>query len=58
MCNACGFGCCALDTFEGCGCDSCDNPDCWPTCAECGELEEDCTCAYVDEYDDAIEDQP
>lgn len=29
MCNACGFQCCAYDAFSGCGCDSCDEPDCW-----------------------------
>ena len=29
MCNACGFMCCALDTFDKCGCDGCDEPDCW-----------------------------
>lgn len=45
MCNACGFHCCADDSFEGCGCDHCwceachsedwrdgddDGPDYWP----------------------------
>jgi hypothetical protein len=29
MCNACGFVCCGLDWFEACGCDGCDEPDCW-----------------------------
>lgn len=29
MCNACGFYCCALDTFERCGCDHCPNSACW-----------------------------
>lgn len=29
MCNACGFYCCAYDGFSGCGCDHCDEPDCW-----------------------------
>ncbi len=29
MCNACGFMCCAYDGFSRCGCDHCDNPDCW-----------------------------
>lgn len=28
MCNACGFYCCALDTFDQCGCDTCPNLDC------------------------------
>ncbi len=30
MCNACGFYCCAMDCFEGCGCDFCLNVSCWP----------------------------
>lgn len=30
MCNACGFLCCASDELGGCGCDHCENPDCWP----------------------------
>lgn len=29
MCNACGFMCCAYDGFSGCGCDHCDEPECW-----------------------------
>lgn len=29
MCNACGFLCCGWDLFSGCGCDGCDEPDCW-----------------------------
>lgn len=29
MCNACGNVCCGSDEFYGCGCDGCDNPDCW-----------------------------
>lgn len=29
MCNACGFGCCAWDGFDGCGCEDCPNPECW-----------------------------
>ena len=29
MCNACGFLCCGSDEFSGCGCDGCDEPDCW-----------------------------
>lgn len=44
MCNACAFSCCAFDGFEGCGCDTCSNPDCWPRCSLCGELEEECHC--------------
>jgi hypothetical protein len=30
MCCSCHFYCCAMDTFGGCGCDSCYDPDCWP----------------------------
>ena len=29
MCNACGNVCCGSDEFGGCGCDGCDDPDCW-----------------------------
>jgi hypothetical protein len=29
MCNACHNMCCGSDQFEGCGCDFCDEPDCW-----------------------------
>jgi len=29
MCNACGNVCCGSDEFGGCGCDGCDEPDCW-----------------------------
>ena len=29
MCNACAFHCCAWDGSEGCGCESCPNPQCW-----------------------------
>jgi len=29
MCNACGFQCCGYDAFSKCGCDSCDEPECW-----------------------------
>jgi len=29
MCNACGNYCCGSDEFGGCGCDGCDEPDCW-----------------------------
>ncbi len=34
MCNACGFLCCGWDLFSGCGCDGCDEPDCWDQDAE------------------------
>lgn len=30
MCNACGNWCCGSDMFRGCGCDGCDEPECWP----------------------------
>ncbi len=40
MCNACGFLCCGSDRFGGCGCDHCDNPECW---------DDD---SYLDEDDD------
>ena len=30
MCNACGFMCCAYDGFSKCGCEHCDEPECWP----------------------------
>lgn len=29
MCNACGNVCCGSDEFGGCGCDDCEEPDCW-----------------------------
>ncbi len=29
MCNACHNMCCGSDEFGGCGCDHCDEPDCW-----------------------------
>jgi len=29
MCNACGNLCCGSDMFEGCGCDGCEEPECW-----------------------------
>lgn len=29
MCNACGNVCCGSDEFGGCGCDGCDEPECW-----------------------------
>ena len=30
MCNACLNMCCGSDMFGGCGCEHCDNPECWP----------------------------
>ena len=36
MCNACGFYCCASDSFDGCGCD-CPETDCSAErCPDCG----------------------
>lgn len=29
MCNACGFLCCAMDCFSGCGCEWCPDPECF-----------------------------
>lgn len=29
MCNACGNVCCGSDEFGGCGCDGCEEPECW-----------------------------
>ncbi len=51
MCNACGFYCCALDTFDGCGCDSCPNPDCAAVCEFCGLPYDDCTCGDEDDVE-------
>ncbi len=52
MCNACGgFVCCALDTFDKCGCD-CRNPECWDDdCRVCGFDEDNCICDDS-EFDD------
>lgn len=50
MCNACGFSCCASDSFDGCGCD-CDVTECRISrCGGCGEwvdatyVDDDCAC--------------
>lgn len=49
MCNACGFGCCADDRFEGCGCYHCDNPACRLYCPVC--LQDEATCGgHPDTY--------
>jgi hypothetical protein len=50
MCNACNNQCCGSDQFEGCGCDNCDEPDCWSRCQGCELPETDCVCPG--EYDD------
>ena len=31
MCLACELHCCALDTFDECGCEDCLEPSCWGT---------------------------
>ena len=54
MCNACGFSCCAMDCFEGCGCDGCYDDACWPTCEFCGQPTGSinlCTCDRDEDYD-------
>lgn len=50
MCNACGFLCCALDTFDKCGCDHCPEEDCHdPACFNCGLDGCDGECAADDD---------
>lgn len=56
MCNACGFGCCAFDSFEGCGCD-CDVAACRQVrCDGCGQpvdpYDDECACDYADDCGD------
>lgn len=58
MCNACGFGCCAFDDFEGCGC-NCDEWRCRVSrCGGCGQmvdasdLSDDCACFPDDDWTD------
>jgi hypothetical protein len=55
MCNACGFMCCAMDCFDGCGCESCDNPECWEYCPDCDQPIGECLCDSGD-YD-CVEDE-
>lgn len=61
MCNACGYLCCGLDTFDGCGCD-CPEVDCrLEHCGFCGvqydpTIGDDCHCYDDDGYDDDWED--
>lgn len=52
MCNACGFYCCAFDSFDGCGCD-CPSIDCrMVRCDYCGRSTDgafdDCPCGDED----------
>ncbi len=49
MCNACGNYCCGLDFFGGCGCEGCDEPECWPDEDE-DEFEDDIG-LYGPDYD-------
>lgn len=44
MCNACGSLCCALGSFSGCGCEDCENPDCWNYCEFCEQPAFWCIC--------------
>lgn len=46
MCNACHNMCCGSDQFEACGCDHCDEPDCWSDDFDEGDddYEFDCAC--------------
>lgn len=62
MCNACGFGCCAFDSFDGCGCD-CAVAECRLTRRDgCGQLVDatlvgdECACDYADSLDDEFDD--
>jgi hypothetical protein len=48
MCNACGFECCAMDYFEGCGCEGCHEPKCWDYDDGFQEGEDD----YLDEEEE------
>lgn len=52
MCNACGFSCCAMDCFEGCGCEHCEEPECWQYCESCQEPTWSCSCGGDEDYDD------
>lgn len=55
MCNACGFQCCADDSFTGCGCDGCTNPACWTYCDICGAPDWMCSCDEDDYEPDDYE---
>lgn len=45
MCNACGNVCCGSDMFGKCGCDGCDEPDCWSDDNDFSDSEEFECCA-------------
>jgi len=55
MCNACGFLCCAYDGFRGCGCDDCEEDECWTRCEFCNRIKnhisDECICDKGDDYD-------
>lgn len=44
MCNACHNMCCGSDMFGGCGCDHCDEPECWDACDVCDLPNDLCQC--------------
>lgn len=49
MCNACGNVCCGSDMFGGCGCDGCEEPECWSDDSDSDEDGDfyDCACRAV-----------
>ena len=52
MCNACGFLCCASDEFHGCGCDNCDEEECWTICDPINGIHSDyCDCP-IDDFEE------
>lgn len=51
MCCACGNMCCGSDMFGGCGCEHCDEPECWGVCEGCGQPDFACDCDG-EEFDD------
>lgn len=44
MCNACGNVCCGSDMFGACGCDGCEEPDCWSDEDFDDDFDLDCAC--------------
>lgn len=51
MCNACNNMCCDSDEFSACGCDGCDEPDCWSVCDICDQHGDACEC-FDGDWDD------
>ena len=47
MCNACGNVCCGSDMFGGCGCDGCEEEECWSGDGDMAEREDDLDFAAV-----------